>query len=156
MVGIRSRFGALVAMATLVLTPGVRLACLAMCAAPAAVHAAAVAPSLDGQPSTGTAAAHAHHHQQADAASPGTVTAADAAARPVGGPRCDTARGSICTDAASVVPRPAPRAAASDLAITEARPWLAAAAIAPRRHPSPAPIRVAPPGPPPAATPLRV
>jgi hypothetical protein len=155
-VGIRSRFGALVAMATLVLTPAVRLACLAMCAAPAAMHAAAVAPSFDGRPSSGTAAAHAHHHQQADAAPPATATAADAAARPVGGARCDTARGSICTDAASVVPRPTLRAAADDVAITPLRARLPNAASTWRPHRALPPIRVAPPGPPPASTPLRV
>jgi hypothetical protein len=142
-------------MATLMLTPAVRLACLALCAAPAAMAHAAAAPAHDRQPSAGAAAAHAHHHQQADAAPPSTATA-DAAARPVDGARCDTAPGTLCADAADAVSRPTPRASSGDVAITVLRPWLAATGNAARLNPSAPPTRVAPPGPPPAPTPLRV
>jgi hypothetical protein len=153
-----TRLGTLLAIATLALTPAVRVVCLAMCASPAGVARASVdAPRIDralpAQP-----AYHAHHHPRAAAGAEAPAASATAGASTVASRdmRCDVARHGGCGDACGLVPLPAGRTPAADAAIAPPLSQVAMADLASWGRVATRLIRVPPPGPPPASTPLRI
>lgn len=151
---LRRRLGAFVAIVTLTLTPAVRVACLALCAAPLDAPQAAGAPRPGNQPPTpAVAAVHAHHH--APAAGP-QAAATTASARAMPDMRCDSERDRRCANRERLLTLPAARTAAADAVLEPPESRLAMMDGEARPHDARQLIRVAPPGPPRASMPLRI